>query len=573
MPDESTSQRSLYPGETPGSYAVDLPFVKINNRQLRDITSDALEALIAKNDPPRIFVRDGFWTRMEWDETGIPVIRPLTSKSLRHRLARIADWVQISRSQDQETLEWTEKRVNKPPPPEVVDDLLAFPEPPKDIPGLEGITTSPFWNGREIVRTGGYDPRSKWFLDSYDTWPEFKGTGQDAACWLLDELLTDFPFANEASKANALAMLVTAFMRPGLGSALVPMFFCDAPTPGSGKSLLIKICFLALTGRIPSAIPIPDQEAEFQKLLFSLLMEGRPVIFLDNLGKRLFSDSLDTALTAGTFGGRILGVSATATVKVRSVFALTANNGQLRTDTVRRSVWIRLDPHREDPEARTGFRHPNLIAWVTENRGMIAAAVGRMVEEWQEVGRIKGQKPKGTYEQWSLIVGGVLEACGVVGFLENDKDLKLAASPDEGEWLALMTEWWEIHRSIPITSKEIRELAETHDLLTATMGDGNDRARGIKLGKAIGKRLDKVLGEYRIEKSTMFEGAYRFKLTKSGETVNVSPKEHSEIPTDLFDNGGDTFTVSPVEPKSPVNANPTSTGYDLEDEYDVYGDQ
>ena len=55
---------------------------------------------------------------------------------------------------------------------------------------------------------------------------------------LLDEYLVDFPFEGDADRANALAYLLTPFIREMVG--LVPMLILDAPTPGTGKGLLLS---------------------------------------------------------------------------------------------------------------------------------------------------------------------------------------------------------------------------------------------------------------------------------------------------------------------------------------------
>jgi len=57
---------------------------------------------------------------------------------------------------------------------------------------------------------------------------------------LLDELLIDFPFADEASRANALALLLLPYVRP-LIVGPTPLHLITAPTQGTGKDLLAQL--------------------------------------------------------------------------------------------------------------------------------------------------------------------------------------------------------------------------------------------------------------------------------------------------------------------------------------------
>ena len=54
--------------------------------------------------------------------------------------------------------------------------------------------------------------------------------------------LGEFPFADEASRANAMALFITPEIPtrdPFLGN--IPMGLVDAPQAGSGKSLLVSV--------------------------------------------------------------------------------------------------------------------------------------------------------------------------------------------------------------------------------------------------------------------------------------------------------------------------------------------
>ena len=56
---------------------VHLPRIQVNARQLRDVSADALAALVAANDPPQVFKQGNTLTRIRVDEKGRPSLEPL----------------------------------------------------------------------------------------------------------------------------------------------------------------------------------------------------------------------------------------------------------------------------------------------------------------------------------------------------------------------------------------------------------------------------------------------------------------------------------------------------------------
>jgi hypothetical protein len=63
-----------------------------NQRQLRDVTADALAAVLAHNNPPKLFQRGGLLTRLRMNADGCaPQLEPLSDPALRGVLARSAN--------------------------------------------------------------------------------------------------------------------------------------------------------------------------------------------------------------------------------------------------------------------------------------------------------------------------------------------------------------------------------------------------------------------------------------------------------------------------------------------------
>jgi hypothetical protein len=83
----------------------------------------------------------------------------------------------------------------------------------------------------------------------------------------------------------------------------------------------------------------------------------------------------------------------------------TGNNVSVAADTARRVMHIRMDVLDEHPEQRTGFRHPNLLAWIGENRGRLLTSALTILSAYCRAGRPShGLTPYGSFEGWSSLV-------------------------------------------------------------------------------------------------------------------------------------------------------------------------
>jgi hypothetical protein len=58
--------------------------------------------------------------------------------------------------------------------------------------------------------------------------------------------------------------------------------------------------------------------------------------------------------------------------------------------------------------------------------------------------------------------------------------------------------WWDRHRQQEVGTEELYALATDLTLLPDVLGDGGDRSQRTKLGKALGRMRDRIIGTYRI---------------------------------------------------------------------------
>ena len=86
-----------------------------------------------------------------------------------------------------------------------------------------------------------------------------------------------------------------------------PLHAFDAPTPGTGKSLLTSIIGVIVTGREPAAMSQGKDPEEDEKRLSAALRAGDPVILIDNCEREITGNFLCMMLTQLVVSPRILG--------------------------------------------------------------------------------------------------------------------------------------------------------------------------------------------------------------------------------------------------------------------------
>jgi hypothetical protein len=230
----------------------------------------------------------------------------------------------------------------------------------------------------------------------------------------------------------------------------------------------------------------------------------------------------------------VLGRSETVTVSQRATWIATGNNIQLRGDLPRRCYWIRLDARESRPWQRQNFRHPDLLGWVTRNRGRLVHALLTLARGWVAAGKPKASDlPQlGSFEAWTEIVGGMVAYAGIPGFLGNLSALYDKADEGNAEWEEFLLAWWETFEEEPVTVAQLAKRVETADelreALPPDLAEAFDKSKGSfsrRLGNALSKRSGTRYGEdaLRVVKAGELRRAVRWKLDKgSSECEFVS---------------------------------------------------
>ena len=494
------------------------PKIVVNNRRLPEVTAEAIEALAARNDPPEIFVRGGRLVRVREDENGSPEIQPMDDPHIKGRLGRVANFVRT-----------TEKGETKVIPPDwLVKDVGQLPYWP--FPSLEAVVETPIMRpDGTIFDAPGYDPQTRLYYrpgEGLDVAPIPAAPTKDdtkAAISLLDEAVGEFPYEDEASAANTLALMLTPLVRQAVAGP-VPLALIDKPQAGTGGSLLAETIAIIGSGRTAEMLGAPRDEEEWRKQITAKLAAGATMVTVDNVEGALYAPSLARALTARTWTDRVLGRSETVTVSQRATWIATGNNIQLRGDLPRRCYWIRLDARESRPWQRENFKHPDLLGWVTRNRGRLVHALLTLARAWFAAGKPKAEDvPRlGSFEAWAETVGGMVAFAGIRGFLGNLAALYDKADAGGAEWEGFLSTWWEeLDASKPTTVADLTKQIDGNDTLKAALpgdlAEAFDRRTGSfsrKLGNALAKRAGTRYGEdgLHIVRAGEFRRAVRWKL-------------------------------------------------------------
>ncbi len=469
--------------------------ILVGNRQVRDIANDCWAAILEDNDKNlSTFQNSGRLVRLD-KSSGIPRLLEYTESDLQYQLGRLADFIRINGRGEEVAAEL---------PSNVAKELLIDWEKP--VPPLKEIVTTPIVDRTGVISMEpGYDARSELYYLHRGVpsrrLPESPSRDEvEQAVALIAEWLHDFPFASDADRCHAIAVPLTFIIREMI-SGPMPLFVVDAPTPGTGKTLLVETAIQIMEGGPGSITTQPRDDEEWRKRITALLLRARGSIVIDNVKRKLESPSLAAALTGDVWEDRLLGKSQTVTVKNRAVWVATGNNVQLDLETARRAVRCHLDAQRERPWEGRGFLHGDLREWVSENREELVWAYLVLIGNWVASGKPATRGPRlGMFESWSDVVGGVLKSAGIEGFLENRGVLYVTADPESAQWNAFVETWWEQLGDERVDVDALVPLLQTDGHLSYLV-DSSGRASGthslkIRLGKALRERADRRIGRW-----------------------------------------------------------------------------
>ncbi len=515
-----------------------LPRIIIDDIQLQDLTDQTLAALTRANDPPTMFVRAGTPSRIKLTEKETYIIEAYDRARMRCRLAQAAVWLSLRKQGKDDIVE-----VDAIPPLYLAENIMSMTEWP--FPPLVGIARAPILRPDGIVcTTPGYDPETMLVYApskglSVPPIPESPTKDQvEVARDRLLDLIADFPFDSEASRANMLSLLFSILMRSAINGS-IPMLLVDAPVQGTGKTLLVKVIASIAVEVVPvQTAPTgrKDKEEEWRKRISTTLLESQQIGLVDNLPETDTFDSvsLAAALTSHEWIDRKLGTNQSISVPSRCVWVGTGNNLRVTGDMPRRCYTSRIDSNDERPWERHGFRHEDIETYVQEHRGELLHAAYTLIRAWYAAGKPKPRNRVsfGSFQEWADTVGGVLHTAGIPGFLANLDAVRSVQDDDAAQWRAFFDAWWEAFGETAVTADDIMksilfqgQLADEviPDVLAVPMEKGEG-----SLKRSLGRYLSRLTGRIFEGRKLSDAGKHSFHKVRMWNLVEQAKEDESD---------------------------------------------
>jgi hypothetical protein len=497
------------------------PRVRLDPNDTSHETAKLAWGLVGEaNDPPTLFRRSNKFLRVRpYDDTEDVIVQELDYDGFKYQLEEV---VCFTRVDDNGKAKPTDA------PRRVLLDMRQAPNPP--LPVLNRVVTVPVFTPDGTLQTEpGYHPEAKVF---YEPEPSLNLPGVSLnptdsdikeARELLSEMLQDFHFESEADRTHAVALALLPFARD-LINGPTPWHMVAASKEGTGKGLLVQVLTAIFEGGLGAAgSPLIQSEEEVRKSILTSLMESRTFIVYDNINHTVDSPSLANALTANYYTDRKLGVSESARIRVRNVWAATANNPALSNELTRRALLIRIKARDERPDLRTDYTIQNLGEWGIENRGRLVAACLTLIQAWVARGKHRTSDRMGGYTDWASTMGGILQLAGYTDFLGNIVQFRSQTAGAGVAWTAFTEGWWDEYGPATVVASDLIRQAENAGIEFKK----DDAKRQVQeFGTLLSKQVGNYYGSYLIESGDRIRGkgkTYRLVSTVGEEWKKPPP--------------------------------------------------
>jgi len=150
-------------------------------------------------------------------------------------------------------------------------------------------------------------------------------------------------------------------------------------------------------------------------------MYGLAYILWDNIprGTQIGCPHIERSCTAAYYADRKLGVSEMVATAASTIHFFTGNNVGVKGDLASRSLHIRLDVDRVDPENRA-FKHPDPVAWTENHRAEILTALYTILLGNPQLKAARDAEAKTRFKMWWRLVGSAVENAAKLAGQELD---------------------------------------------------------------------------------------------------------------------------------------------------------
>jgi hypothetical protein len=503
------------------------PMIYQRNEQLVHVTSVTREDVershtVDTDDGPRRALVEG-----------TPRIRIVTFPTLKERLSAVADFRKFKKEAEKDP--WVPAR----PDVDVVAALLARGEW-RRVRNLRGIVETPTVRPDGSILQGEprydtathrlYAPNAKFSL--VPERPSKRDAEREYA--KLVDVFADFPHEDDerdakgrllkagSHKAALIAHALTIVGRAAITNSGIPLFLYDANTRGSGKTLQTDLVAMIVTGRPMPRMTYPHSDEELEKVLAGYALRGAVLLCFDNVTRALGGGPIDKILTARDLVDlRVLGLNEIPTLVWIAVTAATGNNVQMAADIARRVIRSRLESLEVRPEARTDFKRPDLLDYVSRNRPALVVSLLTILRAYFMAGRPDmGTGTSGSFEGWAKLIPPALVFAGgadpMLARAESDDN------PEEASFEAFLGGMYtHLDEGEAFTAASVREWLYPADGTRPTDDAARDVREAVELlcGRVPASGITGVLGvKLRRFRERVFEvGKRRIRLVKAGE--------------------------------------------------------
>ncbi|TCM62267.1 bifunctional DNA primase/polymerase [Rhizobium sp. BK068] len=419
-------------------------------------TAEATEAALVAAGL-EIYARDTLLVRpyvVEDGKTRTGRFLPVTTAYLRMAMDEAADFERFdARAKDY---------VAAKPPKEVAEVIL-------DragrwlFPPVRGIIMTPSLRpDGSLLAVRGYDPQTKLYLLDPPPMPTIPDTPSleeaKAALGLLADILREFPLVGPEDFSVGLSALISPVLRPALGR--VPLHAITAPDIGSGKSYLAHCCSVLATGHHASIITTGKDEAEMEKRLGTALIDGLPIVLIDNVSSILKGDFLCAAVDQPRLSIRLLGHSKSVQVEPHAVMFVTGNNLRISGDVIRRTITCQLNPGVENAYERIFESSP--LTMIAADRGKYIAAALVACRGFLLSGLKPVKPPLAGFEEWSNVVRSTIVGLGFADPVRTINALR-ENDPERERFGQVIDAWQAAFEAREVTASGVVALANEKD--------------------------------------------------------------------------------------------------------------
>lgn len=440
----------------------DAVWVGWNHRDQVRVACAILERENAK-DPVLFLRKEGGYVRLEHTPSGVRFVDPKNDAwaneigqrvTFKRRVSKLGDWHGLA------------------PPAKVMAEMRGKTD--FAFPLFNRIVRAPVFRPDGSLQTeAGLDPVTGNYLDPNFTPLAVSQTPTkdeiEIACGWLGQPLVDFLFSDvfdgseslppyreekdgdgyplpnpvrgQSSAANFLGMVLQHFVRDMiLGKC--PAYHLDKPAAGTGANYLMDVFHNIIDGTDAPVAALPPAGYERQQTIFAKLRGGPALIYFNNNNTHIDDGDLAALITAGVWRGRVLGQSTDVGLEVRGVIAFDGNNLTFSNELSQRMMPIRLDTGCENPrQDRTVFKYAHIQQWVRDHRTQLVWAAHTLVRNWIAKGKPVGTERLASFEHYSEVIGGILLASNIDGFLKNRTAYLQTRNADASSDAQFVTDW------------------------------------------------------------------------------------------------------------------------------------